>query len=99
MPGRFHGTLNRHLPWQLQQLLQLKLLNEDGAFVKYSLALALTSILVISGNLDPVSKFVQVRKTHASVALQVFRVGKCIGCVHVLPEIAISSRPRDRQNK
>jgi len=60
-PGRCYGALNGRLPWQLQQLFKIQLLNEDGAFVEYWLALALTTIPENSGNLDPVSTFVQVR--------------------------------------
>jgi len=43
-PGRCYGALNGRLPWQLQRLFKIKLLNEDGAFVEYWLALALTTI-------------------------------------------------------
>jgi len=53
-PGRRYGALNRHLPWQLQRLFIMKLLNEDGAFVEYWLALAHTTIPENSGNLNPV---------------------------------------------
>jgi len=44
LPGRCYGALNGRLPWQLQRLFKIKLLNEDGAFVEYWLALALTTI-------------------------------------------------------
>jgi len=50
----------------------------------------LTTIPENLGNLDPVSKFLQVRKAPAAIALQVFGVGNIIGCVHVIPEIATS---------
>jgi hypothetical protein len=73
-PGRCYGALNGRLPWQLQRLFKIKLLNVDGAFVEYWLALVLTTIPENSGNLDPVSKFVHVRKAPAAVALQVFSV-------------------------
>ena len=73
--------------------------NKDGAFVEYWLALALTKISENSGNLDPVSKFVQVRKSPAAVALQVFSVGNIVSCVHVLPEIATSCKTGDGRNK
>jgi hypothetical protein len=43
-PGTCYGALSGHLPWQLQRLFQIKLLNENGAFVEYWLALALTTI-------------------------------------------------------
>jgi hypothetical protein len=47
----------------------MKLLNNDGAFVEYWLALTLTTIPENLGNLDPVSKFVQVRNAPAAIAL------------------------------
>jgi len=61
-PGRCYGALNGRLPWQLQQLFKMKLLNKNVAFLEYWLALALTTIPENLGNLDFVSKFVQVRK-------------------------------------
>jgi len=76
--GRCYGALIGSLPWQLQRLFKIMLLNEDRAFVEYWLALALTIIPENSGNLDPVSKFVQVRKAPAAVALQVFSVGNIV---------------------
>jgi len=45
-----------------------------------------------SVNLDSISKFVQVRKTPAAIALQVFRVGNIVGCMHIIPEIATSCK-------
>ena len=77
----------------------MKLQTEDGAFVEYSLALALTTIPENSGHLDPISKFVQVRRALAAVALQVSSVGKIGGCVHVIPEIPTSSKAGDRRNE
>jgi hypothetical protein len=68
------------------------LLNEDGVFVEYRLALALTTIPEYSGNLDPLSIFVQVRKGPAAVVLQVFRVEIIVGCAHLIPEVATSSK-------
>jgi len=50
------------------------------------------------GNLDHVSKFVQVRKAPAAVALQVFRVGNIVCCAHAIPDIATSSKTGDGQN-
>jgi len=91
-PGRWYRTLNVRLRWQLQRLLEIKLPKNDGAFVEYSLALALTTIPENPGNLDPVWKSVQVRKAPAAVALQVFSVGNIVGCTHVIPEIANSSK-------
>ena len=95
-PGRCYSALNGCLPSQLQRLFKIKLQNEDGAFVEYWLAMALTTIPENSGNLDPVSKFVQVRKAPAAVALQVFSVGKIVSCVHIIPEIPTSSKSGDR---
>jgi len=63
------------------------------------LALALTTIPENSGNLNPISKFVQVRKVPAAVALQVFSVGNIVGCAQVIPEIATSGKTGDGQNK
>jgi hypothetical protein len=51
------------------------------------------------GNLDPMSKFVHVRKAPAAVALQVFIVGNIIGCTQVIPVIATSSNTGDGQSK
>jgi len=73
--------------------------NEDRAFIKYWLALALTTIPENLGNLDPVSKFVQLRKAAAVVALQVICGGNIVGCAHVTPEIATSSMTADRRNE
>jgi len=98
-PGRCYGALNGRLPWQLQRLFKIKLQNEDGAFVEYWLAMALTTIPGNSGNLDPVLKFVQVRKAPAAVALQVISVGNIVGCTDVIPEIATSSKTGDRWNE
>jgi hypothetical protein len=98
-PGRCYGALNGRLPWQLERLFKIKLLNEDGAFVEYWVALALTTIPENLGNLDPVSKFVQVRKAPAAIALQVFSVGSIVGCAHVSPEIATSSKTGDGRNE
>jgi len=97
--GRCCSALNGRLPWQLQRLFKIKLLNKDGAFVEYWLALALTTISENLGNLDPVSEFVQLRKAPAAVALQVFRVGNTVGCAHAIPEIATSSKTGDRRNE
>jgi len=98
-PGRCYGALNGRLPWQLQWPFKTKLLNDDGGFVEYWLAQALTTIPENLGNLDPVSKFVHVRKTPAAVALNVFSMGNIVGCTHVIPEIATSSMTGDGRNK
>jgi len=97
--GRCYCALNGRLQWQLQQLFKIKLLNEDGAFVEYWLALALTTIAGNSGNLDHVSKLVQVRRAPEAVALQVFSVGTIVGCAHVILEIATSSKTGDGRNE
>jgi hypothetical protein len=98
-PGRCYGALNGLLPWQLQQVFKIKLQNEDRAFVEYCKSLALTTIPENSGNLDPVSKFVHVRKAPAAVALQVFSMGNIVGCAHVIPEIATTSKTGDARNE
>ena len=77
----------------------MKLLNEDGAFIEYLLALALTTIHENSGILDSIWKFVQVRRAWAAVALQVVRVGIIGGCVYLVPEIATSSKAGDGSNE
>jgi len=98
-PGRCYGPLNGRLPWQLQWLLKIKLQNEDGAFFEYWLGLVLTTIPENLCNLDPISKFVQVWKAPAAVALQVFCVGNIFGCAHVIPEIATRSKIGDGRNE
>jgi len=98
-PGRCYGALNGRLPWQLQRLFKIKLQNEDGAFVEHWLAMALTTIPENSGNLDPISKSVHVRKAPAAVALQVFSVGNIVGCAQVIPEIATSIKTGDGRNE
>jgi len=97
--GKCYGTLNGRLPWQLQQLFKIKLLNGDGAFFEYWLALALTTIPENSGNFDCVSNDVQVTKAPAAVTLPVSSVGNIVGCTHVIPEIATSSKTGDRKNE
>jgi hypothetical protein len=69
--------------------------NEDGAFVEYWLAMVLTTIPENSGHLDLVSYFVLVRKALAAVAWQVFSMENIVGCAHVIPEIATSSKTGD----
>jgi len=98
-PGRCYGALNGRLLWQLQRLFKIKLLNKNGAFIEYWLALALTTIPETSGNLDLVSKFVQLRKAPAAGALQVLSVGDIVGCAHITPEIATSSKTGDGRNE
>jgi hypothetical protein len=77
----------------------MKLLNKDGAFFEYWLALALTTIPENSGNLDPVPKFVQLRKAPAAVAWQVFSKGNILSCAHGIPEIATCSKTGDGANE
>jgi len=98
-PGRCYGALNGRLQWQLQRLFNIKLLDEDGTFDEYWFALVLTTLPENWGNLDPVSKFVQVRKAPAGVALQVFGVGNIVSCVHVIPDIVTSSKTGDERNE
>jgi len=93
--GRCYSALKGCLPWQVQRLFKIKLLNEDGAFVDYWLALALTTIRANSGNLDRISKLVQVRTAPAAFALQVFSMGNIVGCVQGIPEIATTSKTAD----
>jgi len=90
--GRCYGALNGRLPWQLQRLFKIRLLNEDGGSVEYWLAVALTTMPENSSNFDPVLTCVQVRKALAAVALQVFSMGNIVGCAHLIPEIATSSK-------
>jgi len=52
-----------------------------------------------SANLDPVPKFVQVKKAPTAVAFEVFSVGNIVGYVHVIPEIATSGKTGDRWNE
>jgi len=98
-PGRCYGELNGCLSWQLQWLFKIKLQDEDGAFVEYWLALGLTPISENSGNLDCVTKFVQVRQAPAAVALQVFSMGNIVRSAREIPEIATSSDPWDGWNE
>jgi len=98
-PGRCYGPLNRRFPWQLRRLLKIKLLNEDGAFIEYWSALALTTIPENTGNMDPVSKLVQVRHTPAAIALHISSVGNIVVCAQAIPEIATSSKTGDECNE
>jgi hypothetical protein len=75
------------------------LLNEDGAFIEYWLALALPTIPENWGNLDPISKFVQVRKALAAVTLKIFSMGNIVGCVHIIPKRATISMTGVRRNE
>jgi type IV pilus biogenesis protein CpaD/CtpE len=61
--------------------------------------MALTTIPQNLGNFNPISKFVQVRKAPAPVALQVFSVGNIVGCAHEIPEIATSTKTGDGRNQ
>jgi hypothetical protein len=88
-------VLNGCLPWQLERLFKIKHQNEDWAFVEYWIGMALTTIPENSGNLDPVSKFVQMRQAPAAVTLQVLRVGNIVGWAHIIPEIATSTKIGD----
>jgi len=97
-PGGCYGALNGRFPWQLQWLFKTKLLNRDGSFVGCWLALALTKIPENSGNLDPITKFVQVWKAPAALAFQVVSMGNLVSYTHVIPEIATSGKLGDWRN-
>jgi hypothetical protein len=99
MPGEFYGVRNGGHPWQLQRRFEIMLQNEDGVFVKYWLALALTTIPENLGNLDPTSKLIQVRSAPAAIATQVVSMGIIVSCAHGIPEIATSSKTGDEWNK
>jgi len=73
--------------------------NDDRAFIEYWFAVALSTIHENSGNLDPVSKFVNLRKAPAAVALQVFTVANIFSSMYVMPEIATSSKTGDERNE
>jgi len=98
-PGRCNGVLNGPLPWKPQQLFKINLLNADRAFVEYWLALGLATSPENSGNLDRVSKFVQLRTAPAAVALHCLHVGNIVSCAHVIPEIATRSKAGDGPNE
>jgi len=98
-PGRCYGALNGRFQWQLQRLFKINVLNRHGAFVEYWSALAHTTIPENLGNLDPVLKFVQVRKSLAAIALKVFSMGNMVGYLHVIPKLATSSKTGDEQNQ
>jgi hypothetical protein len=76
---------------QLQRLFKIQLLNEDGASVQCCLALAITRIPENLGNLDPLSKYVQLKQGLAAVDLPDISVGNIVSCAHVNPEIATST--------
>jgi hypothetical protein len=48
--------------------------------------------------MDPVSKFVQVRKAPAAVDLPVFSMGNIVGCARKIPAISTSSKTGDGWN-
>jgi hypothetical protein len=96
---RCYGTLNGSVPWQLQRLFKMNLLNKDGTFIEYWLPLALTTIPENSGNLDPILKIVQVRKAPASVTLHVFSVENIVSCMHIISGIASSIKIGDVRNE
>jgi len=73
--------------------------SKPGPLVGYPDPLLTLKIPENSGNLDPVSKFVQVGKAPAAIALQVVSVGNIVGCAHVIPEIATSSKTGDGRNE
>jgi len=57
----------------------------DGAFVEYWLALVLSTIPETSGNIDPISKFIQVLKSPATLVYIVFSMGNTIWSAQVIP--------------
>jgi hypothetical protein len=70
----------------------MKLQNENGDFIRYWLALVLTTISENSGNLDPVLKFERVRNALAAIALQGFSVGNIVSGAQVIQKIATMSK-------
>jgi len=96
---RCYDGVNAHLSSQLQRLSEIKLLNEDGAFVEYWLALALTTMPWNSGNLDPVSKLVQVWQALAWFAMHVLSMGNIVRSTRIFLEIVPSSNTGARWNK
>jgi len=92
LPGRCYSTLNGRLPWWLQRLVKIELLNEHGAFIEYWLALVLTTIPENLGNLDPVSKFVQIENILAAISVHIFSVGNLIDYMHVISELTATSK-------
>ena len=97
------GEVLWHAEWEspvaTATTIQNKLLIKDEAFVEYWLALALTTIHENSGNLDPISQFVQVRKELSPVAVQVVSVGKIVGCRQVIAVIPTSGDTGDGTNQ
>jgi hypothetical protein len=63
------------------------------------LALAFTIIPENCGNLDPISKFVKVKKALAAIGLQVVTVQNSIRCAYELRDIATSIKTGDGQNE
>jgi hypothetical protein len=92
-------VLNDRLSKQRVPLFKIKLLNKDGAFVEYWLALVLTTISDNSDHLDPFSQFVQVRKALTAGAFEVFSIGNIVGCALIIPKIATSCKAGDRQTE
>ena len=98
-PGKVLGRAEWTSPVATATTIQIKLLNEDGTFIEYWLALVLTPLPENSGNLDPGLKFVQVRIAPAAIVLQVFSVGSIVGYMHIIPEKATSVKTGDGQNE
>jgi hypothetical protein len=72
-------------------------MNEDGAFGEYWCALVITTLPENSGNLDLVSKYVQVRTAPAVFDVKLFCMGNVVSCAHILPEIATTSKTGDER--
>jgi len=51
------------------------------------------------GDLDPILKFVQVRKAPAAVTLQAVSMENIVGYLQVIPEKATSSKTGDVRNE
>jgi hypothetical protein len=76
----------------------MKLLNKNGAFGEYRLALEGPILTTIGGNLVTFWKFVNWRKAPAVTALLGFSMGNIVGCMHSIPDIATWSRKGERWN-
>jgi hypothetical protein len=60
--------------------------NYDRKYVEHWIALALTTIPENPGNLDPVSKFSQVRLAPPATIYKIFTAENIIGCARVISE-------------
>jgi hypothetical protein len=92
-------VLNGHLSWLPQRRFKFNLLHDDGSFILYWLALALTRMPEHSDDMVSVLKFVQVRNALAAVAFHVWSSGNMISWAHVILGRATSSNSEDGQNE